>query len=62
MGFMPSILSPHYSLVTKELLNGWHLHKRKVIPWTVNDKPTIDILIKMGVDGIITDYPNLFSE
>ncbi len=62
MRFMPNILSPHYSLVTKELLNGWHSHKRKVIPWTVNDKKEIDRLKSLGVDGIITDYPNLFNE
>jgi glycerophosphoryl diester phosphodiesterase len=62
MGFMPSILSPHYSLVTKELVNGWHSHKKKVIPWTVNDKKEIERLKAMGVDGIISDYPNLFNE
>ncbi len=61
MEFMPSILSPHYSLVTKELLDGWHSHSRKVIPWTVNDKATIETLKNMGVDGVITDYPDLFN-
>jgi len=34
----------------------------KIIPWTVNDKQKINELKKMGVDGIITDYPNLFNE
>ena len=62
MGFMPNILSPHYSLVSKDLLEGWHSHKRKVIPWTVNDKKEIKRLRSLGVDGIITDYPNLFNE
>jgi glycerophosphoryl diester phosphodiesterase len=60
--FMPSILSPHYSLVTKELVNGWHSHNKKIIPWTVNDKKEIERLKGLGVDGIITDYPNLFTE
>jgi glycerophosphoryl diester phosphodiesterase len=36
--------------------------KMKVIPWTVNDKETITRLQQMGVDGVITDYPDLFSE
>jgi glycerophosphoryl diester phosphodiesterase len=27
--------------------------------WTINDKETIEWLIRTGVDGIITDYPNL---
>lgn len=62
MGFMPDILSPHYSLITKELLDEWHSNNRKVIPWTVNDIPTMEKLKTMKVDGIITDYPNLFNE
>jgi glycerophosphoryl diester phosphodiesterase len=32
----------------------------KIIPWTVNTKKDIDALIALGVDGLITDYPNLF--
>lgn len=61
LGFMPSILSPHYALVTKELVDGWHSHHKKIIPWTVNDKKEIDRLKALGVDGIISDYPNLFD-
>ena len=34
----------------------------KVIPWTVNSKKEIEQLKALGVDGIITDYPNLFNE
>ena len=61
LGFMPSILSPHYALVTKELVDVWHSHHKKIIPWTVNDKKEIDRLKVLGVDGIISDYPNLFD-
>ncbi|QLY32917.1 glycerophosphodiester phosphodiesterase [Nocardia huaxiensis] len=34
----------------------------KVIPWTVNDKDTIALVLDQGVDGIITDYPNRARE
>ncbi|WP_144123838.1 glycerophosphodiester phosphodiesterase family protein [Catellatospora sichuanensis] len=34
----------------------------KVIPWTCDDMPTVAALMDMGVDGIITDYPNLVRE
>lgn len=60
LGFIPTIYSPHYSLVNEELLKNCHQQNIKVVPWTVNDKATINELKKLDVDGIITDYPNLF--
>jgi glycerophosphoryl diester phosphodiesterase len=33
-----------------------------VIPWTVNELDTMVKLKAIGVDGIISDYPNLFKE
>lgn len=60
LGFNPTIYSPHYSLVNEALLNYCHERKIKVIPWTVNKKEGIERLKKMGVNGIITDYPDLF--
>jgi glycerophosphoryl diester phosphodiesterase len=30
----------------------------KVVPWTCDDPATVEALMDMGVDGIITDYPN----
>ena len=61
LGFQPSIYSPHYRLVTENLLKFCHSRNIKVIPWTVNNKAEIQRLRKMGVDGIITDYPDLFE-
>ena len=60
LGFQPTIYSPHYSLVNETLLKYCHERNVKVIPWTVNIKEEIERLKKMGVDGIISDYPNLF--
>lgn len=62
LGFMPTIYSPAYSLVNADLIKKCHKQNIKVIPWTVNDKATIDKLKQMGVGGFITDYPNLFNE
>ena len=60
LGFTPSVYSPAYLLVNEKLLNNCHEKKIKVIPWTVNDKKEMERLKALGVDGIITDYPNLF--
>jgi glycerophosphoryl diester phosphodiesterase len=62
LGFTPAVYSPHYSLVTKELLDNCHQQNIKVIPWTVNDKAGIEKLRALHVDGIITDYPNFFLQ
>ncbi|MBW8051369.1 MAG: glycerophosphodiester phosphodiesterase [Cytophagales bacterium] len=58
LGFIPDVYSPYYLLVNDELMKYAQKNKMKVIPWTVNDKESIRKLIDMGVDGIITDYPD----
>jgi glycerophosphoryl diester phosphodiesterase len=60
LGFVPTIYSPAYELVTEDLIKKCHERKVKIIPWTVNEKAKIEALKKIGVDGIITDYPDLF--
>ncbi len=62
LGFIPTIYSPDIQLVNEKLLKQCHAKNIKVIPWTVNTKEEIEKYKKMGVDGIITDYPNLFNE
>ncbi|MBI1297933.1 hypothetical protein GC175_23615 [bacterium] len=54
-----TVLSPHANLVTPTLLAQAHAHGIKVIPWTVNDPDEMQRLINMGVDGLITDRPDL---
>jgi glycerophosphoryl diester phosphodiesterase len=61
LGFIPTIYSPEYVLVNKTLIEKCHQQKIKLIPWTVNDGKKINELKEMGVDGIISDYPNLFN-
>ncbi len=58
--FIPDIYSPLYTLVTPELVEQCHHRNMKIIPWTVNTKPEIEALKAMDVDGIITDFPDLF--
>lgn len=62
LGFIPSIYSPAYQLVTPLLVKQCRDAGIQVLPWTVNDLATIKALKKMGVHGVISDYPNLFSQ
>jgi glycerophosphoryl diester phosphodiesterase len=58
LGFIPAVYSPFYMLVDKTLVEQVHAKGMKIIPWTVNDPRDIGIIIDMGVDGLITDYPD----
>ncbi|HXI00971.1 MAG TPA: glycerophosphodiester phosphodiesterase family protein [Sphingobacteriaceae bacterium] len=62
LGFVPTIYSPHYKLVDKALVDKSHDRNMKVIPWTVNTLEEISTLKELNVDGIISDYPNLFGQ
>ncbi|MDX2002695.1 MAG: glycerophosphodiester phosphodiesterase [Chitinophagales bacterium] len=59
LGFTPQVYSPYFKLVNAELVNEAHERGMKVIPWTVNDSSMIKELLAHGVDGIITDYPEM---
>jgi glycerophosphoryl diester phosphodiesterase len=73
LGFVPTIYSPHFNLLSKEKVD--YLHSKsfvltekqerekmkprlRVIPWTVNEEKDMLVVKGMGVDGFITDYPN----
>lgn len=58
IGFRPNIYSVHYALATPELIQACQELGMKFIPWTVNNMEDMKRLIEMGVDGIITDYPD----
>jgi glycerophosphoryl diester phosphodiesterase len=60
LGFQPTIYSPEYKYVNKAMIEYCHQKNIQVIPWTVNTKEEINALIALKVDGIISDYPNLF--
>lgn len=62
LGFKPDIFSPNYHLVTAERVKKFHEKGIKVIPWTPNTVEEMQKLKDMGVDGLITDYPNLYAQ
>jgi glycerophosphoryl diester phosphodiesterase len=60
--FKPDIYSPYYLMVDKKLVDQCHTRQMKLVPWTVNDVKSMRRLIRLGVDGIITDYPDMIRE
>jgi glycerophosphoryl diester phosphodiesterase len=61
LGFIPTIYSPAHVLVTDLLVKQCRDAGIQIIPWTVNDLSRMQILKKMGVHGIISDFPDLFA-
>ena len=50
--------SPFWRNVTAENVKEAHGLGLKVVPWTVNAPAEMARLIELGVDGLITDYPD----
>lgn len=44
------------------MIRDAHARGLKVVPWTCDDPATVAALMDMGVDGIITNYPNHVRE
>jgi glycerophosphoryl diester phosphodiesterase len=59
LDFKPDVYSPDYQLVDAQLVKECHERNIRLIPWTVNEVEEMQKLIDLGVDGIITDYPDV---
>lgn len=62
MGFAVDTYSPAWELVTPELVQWCHFRRISIIPWTVNEVDDMQRLVDMGVDGLISDYPDRFAQ
>lgn len=62
LGFKPTVFSPYFKNLSKKVVKDWQQSGIKVIPWTVNKMSDLKSVKAMGVDGIITDYPDRISE
>lgn len=45
-------------VITKRFLSAARLRNLQVHAWTVNSGPQMQRLLRLGVDGIVTDYPD----
>lgn len=66
IGFAVELLAdavhPDYQLLTEEKVYTFHEHGLLVNTWTVNDPEEMKKMVRMGVNGIITNYPDRLKE
>jgi len=60
LNFKPFGLGIYYHIITDNIIKQAHNNDIKIYAWTVNNNKDAIKLINKGVNGIITDYPNLF--
>ena len=53
-----NIWSPYFGDITPALVKKAQSLGLKVVPWTVNNPKDLQAVIAMGVDGLISDYPD----
>ena len=56
-----TVWSPKAASVAKDRIAEAHRLGMVVIPWTVNEPDVFDQLVALGVDGVITDRPDIFK-
>ncbi len=59
--FVDEIIVKHI-YATKNIIDRVHGMGKELHVWTVNDLETIEKLVERGVDGIISDYPNMLMK
>jgi glycerophosphoryl diester phosphodiesterase len=57
-----AIWSPYFRELDRAQLHEAQALGLRVVVWTVNEVPDMRALILLGVDGIITDYPDRLRE
>lgn len=58
LDFVPQVYSPKSDMLTEEIVGKVRAKGMELAPWTVDDKPEIERLKKLGVDAIITNRPD----
>jgi glycerophosphoryl diester phosphodiesterase len=52
----------HHRACSARMVELTHASGLRVYPWTVDDERLMDYLIELGVDGIISNKPDVLKE
>lgn len=55
-------INPYFKMLNKRKVDKIHGRGQKILTWTVNEKEDMKRMIELGVDGIITNYPDRLME
>lgn len=55
-------VNPHYSDATSDYISAVHAHGMTISPYTVNDRDRMRTLLDRGVDGIISNRPDVLDD
>ncbi len=56
--FTPQWLSPHHSITDEELVKKCREKGMRLVPWTVDEPEDIRRMLDLGVEAIISNYPD----
>lgn len=59
LNFVPAYYNPFFELINEKLVKDIHIAGMKILAWTVNSKEDMIRIASLGVNGIITDYPEI---
>ncbi|MFY7068469.1 glycerophosphodiester phosphodiesterase [Nocardiopsis changdeensis] len=52
------MVNPNHTTIDEDYVELLHEHGYETMPYTVNSRAAMDAVLRMGVDGFITDYPD----
>lgn len=62
LNFDPVGVGIDFNVISQEIIDFIHNKKQIIYGWTINDEENSKTLTSMGIDGVITDYPNIIKK
>ena len=60
--FEPFGVGIDFNIISQKTIDLVHEKKQVIYGWTINDEENSKSLTSMGLDGVITDYPNIIKK